>query len=170
MVTWPQLQSSFMEDPREHWDVCQSRGLHCPLDVFTQLFHESVGTDAVPTITAQVDWAQVRWSDEYLAGYDLRQVYIDRQFAWGVEEAYLAALDQGITDERPAVIQGWQRQQSWIVPPVFVTGAVIGSASRHALLVGNTRLGNLLGLLVRGEVAPERRHRVWIGAPLELLP
>ena len=170
MVTWPLLQSTFLEDPQTHWEHCQSQGLECPLEVFTQLFHESLRTPAVPAITAQVDWTAVRWSQEELAGHELRQVYIDRQFAWGVEEAYLATLDASVSDERPAVIEGWQRQQSWIVPPVFVTGAVIGSASRHALLVGNTRLGNLLGLLVRGEVAPERRHRVWIGAPLELLP
>ena len=119
MVTWALLQSSFMDDPALHWEYSQSeQGLDCPFEVFTPLFHESVGTPAVPAVTAQVDWAAVRWSIEELSGEALAQVHIDRQFEHGVDEAYRATLKFGVADERPPVLQAWESQQSWIVPPV----------------------------------------------------
>ena len=60
MVTWQVLQSTFIDDPIEHWDALQTRGLDCPFEVFTQLFHEHVGTASVPALTAGIDWTQVR--------------------------------------------------------------------------------------------------------------
>ena len=49
-------------------------------------------------------------------------------------------------------------------PPVLVTGDVTGRGFQYELLVGFTRLGNLLGLLDREEVPELKRHRVWVGA------
>lgn len=168
MLTWTSLQLSFMEDPALHWGQCQARGLVCPVEVFTQLFHDHVGAADVPAVTAAVDWAQIRWSEQAVSGAELRQVYIDRRFEHGVDEAYAATLEAGVTDERPSVIEAWRVEHSWRVPPVLVTGEVIGSDYPHVLLVGNSRLGNLLALLERGEVSPEHRHRVWIGRLAEL--
>jgi hypothetical protein len=48
-------------------------------------------------------------------------------------------------------------------PPVMVAGEVLGSRVGYELLVGFTRLGNLLGLLDREEVPQSQRHLVWIG-------
>ena len=45
----------------------------------------------------------------------------------------------------------------------LVTGDVTGSGFEYELLVGFTRLGNLLGLLDRQEVPEMKRHRVWVG-------
>ena len=167
MVTWPILQSTFIDDPIEHWDALQERGLDCPFEVFSQLFHEHVGTEAVPALTAGLDWTQVKWSEAALSGDELRQVHIDRHFERAVDEAAAATVAAGLTDARASVVEAWRRQRTWIVPPILVAGAVIGNPCRYALLVGNTRLGNLFGLLERGEVAGSRRHRVWIGRLLE---
>ncbi len=41
-------------------------------------------------------------------------------------------------------------------------GAVLGSALGIELLVGRTRLGNLLGLLDREEIPETHRHLVWV--------
>lgn len=47
MVTWPQLQATMIDDP-EHWEQCQSLGIVCPFEVFTQLFPEHAGIADVP--------------------------------------------------------------------------------------------------------------------------
>jgi hypothetical protein len=44
-----------------------------------------------------------------------------------------------------------------------VNGEVTGSGFNYELLVGFTRLGNLLGLLDRQAVPEVQRHRVWVG-------
>jgi hypothetical protein len=53
---------------------------------------------------------------------------------------------------------------TWLRPPILVTGEVTGSGFEYELLVGFTRLGNLLGLLDRQEVPEMKRHRVWVGS------
>lgn len=45
----------------------------------------------------------------------------------------------------------------------MVAGEVLGSNVGYELLVGFTRLGNLLGLLDRQEVPEERKHLLWVG-------
>ena len=167
MVTWRDLHSTYIDDSIEHWAVLQARGLDCPFEAFSQLFHEQTRTEAVPALTASLDWTQVRWSEAALSGEELRQVHIDRHFERAVDEATAATVRAGLSDARVSVVEEWRRRQTWIVPPILVTGAVIGNPCRYALLVGNTRLGNLFGLLERGEVAGSRRHRVWIGRLLE---
>ena len=168
MVTWKQLQSSFMDDPTVFWEYWQDRGLDCPLEVFIQLFYDQVGVPGVPSMTCAVDWAQIRWAQETLSGHQLCAVHVDRQFDHAVDEAYRSTIEYGITDDRPAVVEGWARQRTWMEPPILVTGEVIGTDYRHVLLVGNSRIGNLWGLLGRGELSHEQTHPVWIGRPVAL--
>jgi hypothetical protein len=42
-------------------------------------------------------------------------------------------------------------------------GPLLGTSVGYELLVGFTRLGNLLGLLDRKEVAEVQKHLVWVG-------
>ena len=49
-----------------------------------------------------------------------------------------------------------------------MSGEVTGSGFEYELLVGFTRLGNLLGLLDRQEVPEMQRHRVWVGSVPDL--
>ena len=104
------------------------------------------------------------WSEEALSGIQLRQVSVDRGYQYAVDEARWRTLEEGVSDARPAVVEHWARAGTWLVPPVLVTGEVTGSALRYELLVGFTRLGNLLGLLDRAEVPEVARHRFWVGA------
>lgn len=48
--------------------------------------------------------------------------------------------------------------------PVLLSGDVTGSGLRYELIIGFTRLGNLLGLLDRQEILETTKHGVWIGA------
>jgi len=47
--------------------------------------------------------------------------------------------------------------------PVMAAGEVLGTNIGYELLVGYTRLGNLLGLLDRQEISEVARHLVWVG-------
>jgi hypothetical protein len=49
----------------------------------------------------------------------------------------------------------------------MVSGAVMGTNIGYELLVGVTRLGNLLGALDRQDVAEVQTHLVWTGRPME---
>jgi hypothetical protein len=66
-------------------------------------------------------------------------------------------------DEREEVVSHWKEAKSWVVPPVTVSGDLLGGGSGFELLVGYTRLGNLLGLLDRQEVKETQKHLVWVG-------
>jgi hypothetical protein len=66
-------------------------------------------------------------------------------------------------DERQEVVDHWRDSKSWIVAPVIVAGELLGGGSGFELLVGYTRLGNLLGLLDREEVSEVQKHLVWVG-------
>jgi len=65
------------------------------------------------------------------------------------------------------VVAHWRDAHSWFTPPVVVTGTVLGTSAGYDLLVGFTRLGNLLGLLDRQEVAEAQKHLVCVGRPVD---
>jgi hypothetical protein len=108
-----------------------------------------------------VDWGQVRWELEELSGIALRHVRVDRGYQHALDEARDRATQFGIVDERPEVVDHWRDAKSWIAPPVMVAGDLLGGGSGLELLVGYTRLGNLLGMLDRQEVSGSRS--IWCG-------
>jgi hypothetical protein len=65
------------------------------------------------------------------------------------------------------VVAHWQEAHSWFTPPVMVAGDVFGSNVGYELLVGFTRLGNLLGLLDREEIPEMQKHLMWVGRLIE---
>jgi hypothetical protein len=48
-------------------------------------------------------------------------------------------------------------------PPVAVSCDLLGGGAGLELLIGYTRLGNLLALLDREEVPEIQKHLVWVG-------
>ena len=96
----------------------------------------------------------------------LRRVAVDRGYQYAVDEARRLTFAHGIDDEPEDVVTHWMEYRTWLRPPIVVTGEVTGSGYQYELLVGFTRLGNLLGLLDRAEVPEAQRHRVWRGTPV----
>ena len=161
--SWSRIQRLYDADPVTHWQRCESEGLQCPQEVFTQLFHEEANNEDFAAIVRAVDWGRVRWELEELSGIALRHVRVDRGYQHAVDEARTQATQLGIVDERPEVVDHWRDAKSWIVPPVIVAGDLLGGGSGLELLVGYTRLGNLLALLDREEVPEIHKHLVWVG-------
>lgn len=165
-MRWAAIQALFDPDTFRHRASVTAAGLHVPLDVFEQLFHDHHGDEAFEPLVRAVDWARVEWAEAQLAGVALRQVRVPRVYQYAVDEARAFALAEGVQDERPEVVAHWRTAGTWLVPPVLVAGSAIGGRPGDELLVGFTRLGNLLGLLDRGEVPGNTLHRVWLGRRL----
>jgi hypothetical protein len=88
---------------------------------------------------------------------------VEREYQHALDEARDRATQFGIVDDREEVVNHWKDAKSWVVPPVVVSGDLLGGGAGFELLVGYTRLGNLLGLLDREEVKESQKHLVWVG-------
>ncbi len=163
-VSWARIQRLHEPDPAVHWQRCTAEGLQCPLEVFMQVFCEEAGNADFASIVLAVDFGSVRWELVEMSGIALRHVRVDRLFQHALDEARERCSQFGIRDDRVEVMTNWETVGSWVVPPVMVTGEVLGTNFGHQLLVGFTRLGNLLGLLDRQEVPETGRHLVWVGS------
>ena len=82
---------------------------------------------------------------------------VDRGYQYAVDEARARTLEKGLSDVRDAVVERWASHLTLLRPPILVTGEVTGSGFEYELLVGFTRLRNLLGLLDRQEVPEMKR-------------
>ena len=176
--TWARIQRLYDADAGMHWQRCEAEGLQCPQEVFTQLFHAE-DSHVVPTESADVrpggpslsalgsvkavDWGRVSWELAEFSGVALRHMRVEREYQHALDEARDRATQFGIVDEREEVVNHWRDAKSWVVPPVVVSGDLVGGGAGFELLVGYTRLGNLLGMLDREEVPESQKHLVWVG-------
>jgi hypothetical protein len=175
--SWARIQRLYDLDATVHWQRCESEGLQCPQEVFTQLFHSESASSAPATGTepsggpmvsdlksvTSIDWGRVSWELTEMSGVALRHMRVDREYQRALDDARDYAVCYGIVDEREEVVNHWRDTKSWIVPPVVVSGDLLGGGNGFELLVGYTRLGNLLGMLDREEVPESQKHLVWVG-------
>jgi hypothetical protein len=161
--TWSRIQRLYHADATPHWQRCESEGLQCPQEVFTQLFHEQSNNEDFAVIVRSIDWGRVRWELQEISGMALRHVRVDREYQHALDEARDLATRFGIVDDRQEVVDHWRDAKSWIVPPVAVSFDLLGGGAGLELLIGCTRLGNLLAMLDREEVPEIHKHLVWKG-------
>ena len=172
--SWARIQRQYDADAVVHSQRCEAEGLQCPHGVFAQLFHADVvsaepaerpgGPNLLSLDSLRgVDWGRVTWELTEMSGIALRHMCVDREFQHALDEARDQATQFGIVDEREEVVSHWKEAKSWVVPPVAVSGDLFGGGAGFQLLVGYTRLGNLLGMLDRQEVPEIQKHLVWGG-------
>lgn len=164
---WARIQRLYDADVAVHWQWCGAEGLECPLEVFAQLFHEEANSADFEVVVRAVDWGRVTWQLAEFSGIALRQLRVDRGFQYALDAARERAAQFGILDDRVEIVEHWRDVGSWLLPPVIVAGDVLGFNVGYELLVGCTRLGNLLGLLDRQEIAEVSRHLVWVGREIK---
>jgi hypothetical protein len=164
--SWARIQRLFDEDALVHWQRCAAQGLQCPQEVFTHLFQEQENDDFLVTVRA-VDWGRVAWELREFSGVALRHVRVNQERQSALDEARDRTTRFGIIDNRDEVFTHWRDAKTWLVPPIVVSGDLVGGGAGFELLVGNTRLGNLLGLLDLEEVSEVQMHLVWMGKRLE---
>jgi len=162
-LNWFDIQDAYVAELAAHAARAQALGLDCPLDVFEQLFHDHHDDPEMARLLRFVDWAEVSWEEGALSGVGLRHTGVPRTYQRAVDEAREETAREGFHDERPEVMQHWMAAHTWIRPPIVLAGELLQSNLRYELVVGFTRLGNLLGALDRQDLAEHARHRVWIG-------
>jgi len=161
--SWARIQRLYDADAVVHWQRCESEGLQCPQEVFAQLFYETANDEDFAVVVRSIDWGRVNWELQEFSGVAIRYLRVDRGYQHALDEARDRATQFGIVDEREEVVSHWKEAKSWVVPPVVVSGDLLGGGAGFQLLVGYTRLGNLLGLLDRQEIPESQRHLVWVG-------
>ena len=162
-LTWNALQKVYSPEPTEYLARAQALGLNCPLDVLEQLFTDHHDEPEFAKIIAFVDWGGVEWEEVRLSGVALRRVGVPRAYQHAVDEARRRTAEEGFQDEREEVVQHWQATKTWIRAPVLLSGDALQSGLQYELVVGFTRLGNLLGALDREDVPEYAQHVVWVG-------
>ena len=66
-------------------------------------------------------------------------------------------------DERDEVMTHWHEAKTWMQSPIVLTGDLFQTALQYELIVGFTRLGNILGALDRQDVPEPASHTIWLG-------
>lgn len=162
-LDWSAIRGKYFKSAEAHWNLCETFGLGCPFDVFEQLFFDHRDDAAFGALVHYVDWSRIRWSERLASGVALRRIAVPRPYQEAVDEARRRTVESGVSDERDPVITSWEEQGTWLRAPVMVNGEVLGMGVDLEILVGFTRLGNLLGLLDLQAVPESQRHRVWVG-------
>ena len=163
-IRWASIQSLYDSDLEVHCARVRAVGLDVSSDLFKQLFHELHSDAVFATVVQSIDWSGVTWREKDLSGSAFVHVLVPREYAHAVDEAHDRTAKMGIQDQRPEVLDHWRVSSTWFRSPVIVSGWPTGAAATYTLLVGCTRVGNLLGLMERGEVSPRVRHRIWVGS------
>lgn len=135
-------------------------GVQCPEPVFAQLFHAPRLDPTHLLVVGAIDWRGVRWCDAQLSGHALAEVHVHRALEAAVDNARDATASAGLDDTEAAA---WSTSMTWSDPPILIDGDVSASPVSYELIVGATRLGRLLGLIDRGDLTADARHRVWVG-------
>ena len=162
-LNWTALGRVYVPDTAEHAARAADLGLSCPPDVFEQLFHDHHDDVEIAGLLHFVNWAEVSWEEGALSGVALRHTGVPRTFQRAVDEARRETARNGFHDDRPEVMEHWAEFHTWIRAPIVLAGEILQSNLRYELIVGFTRLGNLLGALDRQDLPEYARHRVWIG-------
>lgn len=158
-LAYTHIVARWHDDLSTHRARARDLGVDCPDDVFEPLFHAPRLDPTHLLVVGAVDWRGVRWSEVLLSARALSEVHAHRVLEPAIDAARIAAAETGVSDDSST----WLSAATWPRPPVLIDGEVSAARVSYELVVGATRLGTLLGLLDRGDVTPEARHRVWVG-------
>jgi hypothetical protein len=162
-LTWEQVQSVYSPDPVEFLAAAEGLGLQWPLDVFEQLFIDHHDDAEFAELVKFFDWSAIEWSEKRLSGIALRRVGVPRVYQLAVDEARARTAEEGFHDEREEVTAHWHEAKTWMQPPIVLSGDLFQTALQYELIVGFTRLGNILGVLDRQDIPESAQHTIWLG-------
>jgi hypothetical protein len=162
-LTWNALQKIYSPDPVEYLALAQGFGLQWPLDVFEQLFIDHHDDAEFAELVKFIDWGAIEWSEKRFSGAMLRRVGVPSFYQLAVDEARIRTAEEGFRDERGEVMTHWQEAKTWMRAPIIVSGDLFQSALQYELIVGFTRLGNVLGAIDRQDLPESAQHSIWLG-------
>ena len=162
-LTWTAVQAVYSPDPVEFLAQAEGLGLQGPLDVFEQLFMDHHDDAEFAEFVRLIDWSTIEWTEKRLSGIALRRVGVPRIYQLAVDEARARTVEAGFNDERDEVMAHWHEAKTWMQSPIVLAGDIFQTALQYELIVGFTRLGNILGALDRQDIPESAQHTIWLG-------
>jgi hypothetical protein len=162
-LTWNAVQEVYSPDPVEFLALAEGLGLQWPLDVFEQIFIDRHEDEEFAELVRHIDWSTIEWNERRLSGIGLRRMGVPRIYQLAMDEARTRTVEEGFHDERKEVMAHWHTAKTWVQSPIVVAGDLIQTSVQYELIVGFTRLGNILGALDRQDVPESAQHTIWLG-------
>lgn len=121
---------------------------------------------------AALELASISWKKMRLPASELIAASIYAKFErwFGSVSGRLSAFPEKgwrSIDSRTAVVEQWERNHTWALAPVFLSGELAGSAAKLHLAEGHTRLATLTGAVNAGLASHESLHEIWLGTKRE---
>lgn len=139
-----------------------------PAEVVTQFFGDHGRKPEFQSQYADIELGDVVWKKARFPASELlaasKYAKFERWFDT-VSGRFSAFSEHGwrAIDSRKPVVEHWERYGTWALPPVFLSGELIGGAAKLHLAEGHTRLGTLAGAVRTGLVNPGSLHEIWLG-------
>jgi hypothetical protein len=156
-LTWNAVQAVYSPDPVEFLAEAEGLGLQWPLVVFEQLFIDHHDDAEFADLVKFIDWSAIEWNEKRLSGIALRRVGVPRVYQLAVDESRARTVEEGFQDKRQDDMAHWQEAKTWMQSPIVL------AALQYELIVGFTRLGNILGALDRQDLPDAAQHTIWLG-------
>lgn len=142
---------------------------HAPDEVVEQFYVDHGRNPDFQAQYADVELGAIIWTKARIPASELIAASKYERFEpWfnSVAKRFAAFPEKGwaAIDRRRPVVEHWERNGSWAVPPVFVSGELLGRATKLHLVEGHSRLATLAGGVGCGLVRPESIHEIWLGA------
>lgn len=154
-------------------EALRALSLPMPRDVLEQICADHGRKDDFQAQYAHLDLRQLTWALESLTAAEIIAASVYERFRGSVETVSLNWVDAPdspgadwiLRDPRADVVRHWVDHRTWLRPPVFVEGFLVGSSVPLHLMEGHTRLGVLKGLVDRGLLRESSAHEAWVGRP-----
>lgn len=140
-----------------------------PPEVIRQFYVDHGRKDDFQSQYEDIEISKIHWAKVGLLAEDICQCsYYQRFSNWynNVEQRALKLAKEGWSciDCRSSVVKHWESERTWLTPPIFLRGSVLGSTSQLHLVEGHTRTGLLRGLVDAGVITPSSTHEIWLGS------
>lgn len=140
-----------------------------PAEVLTQFLGDHGRNPDFQAQYADLELGDVEWRKLSFPASELIAASMHAGFVrWfeSVTKRIVAFPEKGwaAIDTRKSVVEHWSRNGTWVVPPVFLAGELVGRSTNLHLVEGHTRLGTLAGAVGCGRISPESLHEAWVGA------
>ncbi len=140
-----------------------------PVEVVQQVFSEHGKNPEFVEFYQDLELDRIHWELRKVKGSEIISAKMNSNFErWfaGVGERVGDFKSKGwdCIDSRPEVQNHWAKYKTWVIPPVFIHGLLLGLDSVFQLVEGHTRVGLLNGLITHGIIDPDIEHAIWFGS------
>lgn len=151
--------------------IVKSAGkIHAPDSVIEQFYIDHSDNGRFINMYGSIDIERLEWKlieveTRTLVNIGDAATYPD--FVKEVTEDASRYKDQGdvAIDCRPNVSNHWKLHGTWVVPPIFLDGAMLTPPSmKYHLVEGHTRVGCLCGVAKYGTINLAKKHKIYFGS------